>query len=230
MSLAEALARVREAIARAANRAGRSADAVTLVAVTKTVPVARIEEAYRLGLRHFGENRVQEFEQKCPHLAERTSMVWHMIGHLQRNKARRAASLFDCVDSLDSRALAEKLNTVAAEAGRRLPVLIEVRLAPETTKTGVDPPALAELAEAVMRLEHLDLQGLMAIPPFTEDAEAVRPYFSRLRQLRDELSRRLRRPLPRLSMGMSHDFEVAVEEGATEVRLGTALFGPRPAR
>lgn len=226
-ALAAALESVRARIARAAERSGRTAESVTLVAVTKTVPAEAICEAYRLGLRHFGENRVQEREAKRAALDELTEAVWHMIGHLQRNKARRAIELFHRLDSLDSLRLAEKLEAVAAERGVRMPVLIEVRLAPEESKTGVEPEALPALAEEVLRLPHLELEGLLAVPPFHSDPEQVRPYFRRLRQLRDRLASQLGVPLPRLSMGMSHDFEVAIEEGATEIRLGTALFGPR---
>jgi hypothetical protein len=229
-SVAERLQQVQERMDAAVRRAGRS-DEVTLVAVTKQVPVERIAEAYRAGLRHFGENRVQEFEDKHPRLTL-PSAAWHMVGHLQSNKARRALDLFDCVDSLDSLHLAEKLDKAAAEKGNRLSVLIQVHLGEEPSKHGVEPEQLAALAEQVAALANLRLEGLMTIPPFLEPAEEVRPYFRKLRELAEELDRR-RLPgvsMRRLSMGMSHDFEVATEEGATEVRLGTILFGPRPAR
>jgi pyridoxal phosphate enzyme (YggS family) len=226
-TLAVSLESVRTRIAAAAHRSGRPAASVTLVAVTKTVPPEAIREAYRLGVRHFGENRVQEREAKRPALGELREAVWHMIGHLQRNKVRRAIELFDRLDSLDSLQLAEKLEAVAAERGVRVSVLIEVRLAPEETKAGIEPEALPALAAHVLRLPHLELDGLMTVPPFCPDPEQVRPYFRRLRELRDRLAAQLGRPLPRLSMGMSHDFEVAIEEGATEIRLGTALFGLR---
>jgi hypothetical protein len=271
-SIAENLARVREGIAAAAARAGRRADQITLVAVAKTFPADRIRAAYEAGARHFGENRVQEWEAKAPLLRD-LDATWHLVGHLQSNKARRAASLFHSIDSVDSLALAQKLDRAVGEqvenpnpealvrpfrGGEVLPILIEVRLAPEETKSGVGPDELAALADAVLALPHLDLRGLMCIPPYYDDPEKVRPYFRRLRELRNSLRAhlasghsegvRLERPteesqhasaaaparaptgpvvLPELSMGMSHDFEVAIEEGATQIRLGTALFGPR---
>jgi PLP dependent protein len=224
------LERVRERMARAAGRAGRRVEDVTVVAVSKTFPFEAIRAAYDAGLRHFGENRVQEWESKQPRVAD-LDATWHLIGHLQSNKARRAASLFDRVDSVDSLALAQKLDAAAAESGSenggRIQVLIEVRLGDETTKSGVTEADLATLAEGVAGLGNLELLGLMTIPPFLDDPERVRPYFSKLRELGKGLRRRLGRPLPVLSMGMSHDFEVAIEEGATEIRVGTALFGVR---
>lgn len=226
--IAANLARVRERVGRAAGRAGRRAEQVTLVAVSKAFPAEAIRAAYEAGLRHFGENRVQEWESKQPHLAG-FDAVWHLIGHLQGNKARRAARLFDRVDSVDSLPLAQKMDMAAAAEGKRLPVLIEVHTGGEATKSGVDEKDLPALAEGVTALAHLELLGLMTIPPFFEKAERTRPYFRRLRELRDELSARLGGPLPLLSMGMSHDFEVAIEEGATEIRAGTALFGERGA-
>ncbi len=225
-AIAANFARVRERMARAAERAGRRADEVTLVAVSKTFPAEAIRAAYDAGLREFGENRVQEFEAKRPKLADLDS-TWHLIGHLQSNKSRRAAQLFDRVDSVDSLALAQKLDSAAAEYGKRLPVLIEVHLGGEATKSGVAETELSALAENLSALAHLELRGLLAIPPYSDDPERTRPYFRKLRELRDGLSRRLGRPCPALSMGMSHDFEVAIEEGATEIRVGTALFGSR---
>ena len=317
--------RILERIARAAQRAGRKPEEVTLVAVSKTFPAECIRQAYTAGVRHFGENRVQEWEVKQPLVAD-LNATWHLVGHLQSNKAARAARLFQRIDSLDSLALAQKLDRAAAEltartipsvgaghappsvltversvgalgqtsspavspdraaAGRpstsleasavplrpwRLTVLIEVRLAPEETKTGVAEGELPALAEAVLALPHLDLRGLMCIPPYCDDPEQVRPYFRKVRELRDAVLRQVASSqafasaalapaagchsepaaeglqpgaspsrskrgvapeeslLPELSMGMSHDFEVAIEEGATQVRLGTALFGPR---
>ena len=225
-AIAANLARVRERMARAAERAGYRADEVTLVAVSKTFPAEAIRAAYDAGLREFGENRVQEFEAKRPKLAD-LDATWHLIGHLQSNKARRAAQLFDRVDSVDSLALAQKLDSGAAEYGKRLPVLIEVHLGDETTKSGVAEADLAALAAGITALAHLELRGLLAIPPYSDDPERARPYFRKLRELRDGLSRRLGRPFRALSMGMSHDFEVAIEEGATEIRVGKALFGGR---
>jgi PLP dependent protein len=224
--IAANLARVRERISLAAERAGRRADEITLVAVSKTLPAEVIRAAYDAKQHEFGENRVQEFEAKRAQLAN-LDAIWHFIGHLQTNKARRAVELFDRVDSVDSLPLARKLDAAAGEFGKWLPVLIEVHLGEEATKMGVGESNLAQLAESLSSLAHLSLRGLMTVPPYFEDAERVRPYFQRLRELRDDLSRRLGRPLPALSIGMSHDFEVAIEEGATEVRLGTALFGAR---
>jgi PLP dependent protein len=220
------LAHVRERIARAAERAGRRADEITLVAVSKTFPVEAILPAYEAGLRDFGENRVQEFEAKHPKLAH-LDATWHLIGHLQSNKAKRAAQLFDRVDSVDSLPLAQKLDLAADDDEKRLRVLIEIHLGGEATKSGVAEADLPAVAEGISALAHLDLQGLLAIPPYSDDRELARRYFRKLRELRDQLSLRLGRPLPTLSMGMSHDFEVAIEEGATEIRIGTALFGVR---
>jgi hypothetical protein len=225
------LERVRERIARAAERAGRRAEDVTLVAVSKTFPPEAIRIAYEVGLRHFGENRVQEWESKQAHLTD-LDATWHLIGHLQSNKAKRAVHLFHRVDSVDSLSLAQKLDVAAAAsgAGKRLPILIEVHLGDEASKGGIAEPDLQGLAEGILTLWHLELLGLMTIPPFFEEAERMRPFFRKLRELCDGLSRRINRPLPVLSMGMSHDFEVAIEEGTTEVRVGTALFGQRQAK
>jgi pyridoxal phosphate enzyme (YggS family) len=222
------LLRLQERIARAAHRAGRHEEEITLIGVSKTHPAEVIREAYEAGLRHFGENRVQEWEEKRAG-TEGLAATWHLIGHLQRNKAARAARLFHSVDSVDDFALAQKLDRARAEAGvaGRLRVLIEVRVAREETKNGAEIEALPALAGKVAGLPLLELAGLMCIPPFLEQAEKVRPYFRRLRELRDELRGKLGLALPVLSMGMSHDFEVAIEEGATEVRVGTALFGTR---
>lgn len=225
-SIAENLARIRERIARAAERAGRRADEITLVAVSKTFPAEAARAAYDAGLREFGENRVQEFEAKHAKLAD-LDATWHLIGHLQSNKAKRAAQLFNRVDSVDSLSLAQKLDFAADDQEKRLPALIEVHLGGESTKSGVTEADLLALAQAVSTLAHLDLRGLMTVPPYSEDAEQVRPYFRKLRELREQLSHSLGKPIPVLSMGMSHDFEVAIEEGATEIRIGTALFGQR---
>jgi len=225
-ALAVNLEHVRERIARAAERGGRRPDEITLVAVSKTFPPEAIRAAFDAGLRHFGENRVQEWESKRPSLAA-LDATWHLIGHLQSNKARRAAYLFHQIDSLDDLALAKRLDAAAASEGKLLPALIEVHLGGEETKSGVSEAALPALAESIAPFAHLDFIGLMTIPPFFDDAERVRLSFRRLRELRDDLARRLGRNLPVLSMGMSHDFEVAIEEGATEIRLGTALFGAR---
>lgn len=224
--IAANLGRVHERIAKAAKRAGRSPDEITLVAVSKTFPAEAIRAAYKAGARHFGENRVQEWESKQPVLRD-LDAIWHLIGHLQSNKARRAAYLFRRIDSVDDLALAKKLDAAAAAEGKNLPVLIEVNLGDESTKSGVIEAGLSALAESVAPFAHLDLVGLMTIPPFTDDAEHARLHFRKLRELRDDLSRRLGRKFPVLSMGMSHDFEVAIEQGSTEVRVGTAIFGQR---
>jgi pyridoxal phosphate enzyme (YggS family) len=221
---------MQERIAGAAARAGRNADEITLIGVSKTHPANAIREAFEAGVRHFGENRVQEWEGKRTG-TEGLAATWHLIGHLQNNKAVRAARLFHSIDSVDDLALAQRLDRARVEVGipEKLRVLIEVRVAPEETKSGVETREASELAEKIAGLPRLELGGLMCIPPFLEQAEKVRSYFRRLRELRDDLAKTLGLALPVLSMGMSHDFEVAIEEGATEVRVGTALFGTRTA-
>jgi len=224
--IASNLAAIRERIARSAARAGRAAEDITLVAVSKTFPPEAIRSAFELGLRQFGENRVQEWESKRAAVAA-LDATWHLIGHLQSNKARRAANLFDRVDSVDSVALAQKLYAAAASEAKRLKILIEVHLGGEETKSGVPEADLPALADIIAQLQNLELRGLMTIPPYFEEPEQVRPYFQKLRTLRDQVSAQIGRPLNVLSMGMSHDFEIAIEEGATEIRVGTALFGER---
>jgi PLP dependent protein len=231
-AIAENVERVRDQIARAVGRARRRVEEITLVAVSKTFSTEAICAAYDAGLRAFGENRVQEFEAKRSKLNDAGGftggdVTWHLVGHLQSNKARRAAELFDRIDSVDSLALANKLDSAAAEQRKRLPVLIEVNLGGEKTKSGVGENDVASMTRGVAGLKHLELGGLMTIPPFFDDPESARPYFRQLRELRDGVSREVGRSLPVLSMGMSHDFEVAIEEGATEVRIGTAIFGER---
>jgi pyridoxal phosphate enzyme (YggS family) len=224
----ENLLQIQERIAGAAARAGRRAEEITLIAVSKTHPASAIHEAYQAGVRDFGENRVQEWEGKRAR-TEGLAATWHLIGHLQSNKTARAARLFHSVDSVDDFAIAERLDRARAEAGiaAKLRVLIEVRVAPEETKSGAETRALPDLAVRIAGLSRLHLAGLMCIPPFLEESERVRPYFRLLKELGGELTKKLGIPLPVLSMGMSHDFEVAIEEGATEVRVGTALFGAR---
>jgi len=237
-NIAENLRRIEEKICRAAARAGRVRSEITLIGVSKTHGAEAIREAYEAGVRHFGENRVQEWEGKRGEVASLGGAVWHLIGHLQSNKAGRAAGIFDCVDAVDDFAVAERLRRAWGEgagdvtaAGKwakaRLRVLIEVRVAREETKSGVAIDALAELGERVVAMEGLELAGLMCVPPYLEEAEKVRPYFALLREAREGLQAKLGMELPVLSMGMSHDFEVAIEEGATEVRVGTGLFGER---
>lgn len=229
-SIKENLLRIQERVAAAANRVGRRAEDITLIGVSKTHPAIAIQEAFQAGVRHFGENRVQEWEVKRVG-TNNLAATWHLIGHLQGNKAAKAAKLFHTVDSVDDLTLAQKLDRAMTGAASppKLRVLIEVRVAQEEAKSGAEIATLPELAEKIAALPQLELTGLMCIPPYLLDTEQVRPYFRRLRELRDELRTKLGLPLPALSMGMSHDFEVAIEEGATEVRLGTALFGGRAA-
>jgi pyridoxal phosphate enzyme (YggS family) len=227
-SIRENLLQVQERIFAAARRAGRRTEEITLVGVSKTHPAETIREAHDAGLRHFGENRVQEWAGKRDGIQDLTA-TWHLIGHLQSNKAVRAAKLFDSVDSVDDFALALRLDRARSEIGSRakLRVLVEVHIAKEEAKSGADTEEIPLLAEQIAGLPMLELAGLMCIPPFAENAEEARPHFRRLRELRDGLAKQLGRSMAVLSMGMSHDFEVAIEEGATEVRVGTALFGTR---
>jgi PLP dependent protein len=230
-------ARIQKRIAHAADRSDRRAEDITLVAVSKTFSAEAVAAAYELGLRHFGENRVQEFDSKREAL-DGLDATFHLIGHLQGNKARRAAEIFDAIDSVDSIALARKLDSALGERpevdASKLPVLIEVRLAAEKSKFGVTEAELPDLVETILKMPHLELRGLMAIPPFLENPEGVRPYFRRMQQIRDAMRHRFgaasANSFRELSMGMSHDFEVAIEEGATQIRVGTALFGSRVAR
>ena len=202
------------------------------MAVSKTHSAERIREAYGGGIRVFGENRVQEFAGKASSLLDLADAQWHMIGHLQSNKAAKAAELFGAVDSIDSLKLAERLNAAAETQNKKIPVLIEMNVGGETAKSGVPPESrdFEDLLLAAPRFEALEFRGLMTVPPFSEDAEDVRPYFRRLREIRDTIARRKLAAISMdvLSMGMSHDFEVAVEEGSTCVRVGTAIFGERP--
>jgi len=228
-SLSERIAEVRARLTAAAHRSNRPVDEITLVAVSKTHPAAAVREAITAGLDNFGENRVQEAETKIPDVG-RTAARWHLIGHLQSNKARRAVELFDCIHSLDSPDLAQRLNRLCEELERQeLPVLIQVDLGHETTKTGVAEKDVGELVAVIRDCPRLRLTGLMTLPPFFDEAERVRPYFSRLRELRDELKANgaFGDHPGELSMGMTHDFEIAIEEGATMVRVGTAIFGER---
>jgi len=228
VDIADNIGRVRERIAAACARAGRRPEEVKLVAVSKTVPPERIRQAYDAGLRDFGENRVQEASAKRPPLAD-LDATWHLVGHLQTNKARDARELFQYIHSVDSLRLAEKLDKAAVSGGGWLPVLLEVNLGEEPSKSGARGGEVLQLAEGVGLLPTLELRGLMVIPPFFEDPEQARPFFRRLRELAAMIqSRKLPGVFMReLSMGMSHDFEVAIEEGATLVRIGTAIFGPR---
>jgi pyridoxal phosphate enzyme (YggS family) len=231
--LRERLSGVLERIALSARRSGRRAEDVTLIAVSKTHPPELIRRAIEAGVTDLGENRVQEAEGKIIEIGHAAGVRWHLIGHLQSNKARRAVQLFDLVHSLDSAELALRLNRLRGEEGQSpLPVMIQVDLAGEETKTGAPEAELPELVERVAACEHLRLTGLMTLPPFFEEAEKVRPFFSRLRELRDRFKAAgaFGDGAGELSMGMSNDFEVAVEEGATLVRVGTAIFGQRGPR
>lgn len=224
------LDRVRSSIDAACRRSGRGPGEVKLMAVTKTHPASAISAAADLGIDVFGENRVQEFQSKRSAISTNEGLGFHLIGHLQSNKSSRAVELFDSVDSVDSLRLASRLNDAAQKLGKRLPVLVEIKLGSETAKTGLEPesPSLKELLEGLPDLASLEFDGLMTVPPYSDDPEAARPYFRRLRRLREQLaSANPHLKFRELSMGMSHDFPVAIEEGATMVRLGTALFGPR---
>lgn len=222
---AEALAEVRARIAAACSRSGRGPESVVLVAVSKTFPASAVEALVRCGQTVFGENRVQEALPKIDALGDRAR--WHLVGHLQRNKARHAVGAFELIHSLDGVDLATEIDRRAAAKGIVQPVLLQVNVAGEETKHGIGGAAVPELLDAVAGLAAIDLRGLMTIPPPVEDPEVARPWFARLRALRDDAERRVGRRLPDLSMGMSGDFEVAIEEGATLVRVGTALFGTR---
>ena len=229
--LQENLEKLEAAIGQACRRAGRSRAEIELMAVSKTYPAATICEAASLGLHLFGENRVQEFAAKSAgSVAAPEHIAVHLIGHLQSNKSARAAELFDGIDSLDSLRLAERLNEAAGRIGKRLPVLLEVKLSPEETKSGIDPesPEAAELLEHLPDLPHLNVRGLMTIAPWGVAEDVTRACFRSLRQMRDRwAAAHPRLSLEVLSMGMSGDFPIAIEEGATRIRIGTALFGPR---
>jgi PLP dependent protein len=213
----ENLEEIHARMEKAAARSGRKRADITLLAVSKTFPASALIEAYDAGIRDFGENYVQEFEVKRPQLGPMEDARFHLIGHLQSNKSRKAAELFQAVQTVDSAKLARRLS----ECGRPLAVMIEVKLSGEESKHGVAPEEIEPLAAAIRKMPNLNLQGLMTMPPWSEDQEQSRPYFARLRELG------LKHNLPKLSMGMSNDFEAAIEEGATHVRIGTALFGSR---
>ncbi|MDR1191108.1 MAG: YggS family pyridoxal phosphate-dependent enzyme [Verrucomicrobiales bacterium] len=225
IELEENLARVRAVITDAAARAERDPLTVRLVPASKHVPPETLRLAYGAGLRVFGENRVQEARAKQPLLP--ADIEWHFIGGLQKNKARDATRLFALIHSVDSVELAQELDRRAREAGKVQRVLIEVNVGGEASKHGASPPAVPALADAIFACDNLELRGLMTVAPFCEEVSKVRPFFRRLRELRDDLERDAGAKFPELSMGMSHDFAAAVEEGATIVRVGTALFGAR---
>ena len=225
MSVSANFERIRNEIADACARAKRDPEAVALMAVSKMHPAESILEAYAAGQRLFGENRVQEWQSKIVETSL-PDLEMHLIGPLQNNKTNKAAELFSAIDTLDSFKTAERLNRAAAELNKTIPVLIEVKLSPEETKHGLAPDELAGLLDQIAPLDRLVVRGLMTVPPWSEDAETARPYFQRLRRLRDELQQR-HPSVTELSMGMTNDFRVAIEEGSTTVRIGTALFGKR---
>jgi hypothetical protein len=227
MSIANNLTHLHEQIAEACHRANRSQDDVALMAVSKVHPVEAILEAYAAGHRLFGENRVQEFQEKSPHLAALTDAQFHLIGPLQSNKTTRAAELFHSIDAVDSLKIAQRLNTAAIALKKKLPIFIEVKLSHEESKHGLPPTELPALLTTIEELDAIEAVGLMTVPPWSLDPEPARPYFRELRRLRDE-SQKLHPNLTQLSMGMSNDFAVAIAEGSTCVRVGTAIFGKRP--
>jgi len=231
VSLATQLASIRDRLSIAARRANRDPDSIQLMAVCKTFPAQAILEAYDAGQRLFGENRVQEFADKYPKLAHLGDAQFHMIGHLQSNKAARAAEIFHAVDSLDSAKLAQRLNDAAQKLNKMLDVLIEINVGAEDAKSGLAPdsPEIDTILSQATNWPNLRIRGLMTVPPYTDDPEGAHPYFRQLRELRDRLAARnyAAVALDILSMGMSHDFEVAIEEGSTCVRIGTAIFGER---
>ncbi|MBY0506934.1 MAG: YggS family pyridoxal phosphate-dependent enzyme [Bryobacteraceae bacterium] len=217
MSITENLINFEKKILAACEHAKRAREEVTLIAVSKVFPVGALLEAYRAGARHFGENYVQEFESKWPEAKDLSDAKFHFIGHLQSNKARRAADIFHCVQTVDSLKVAQRLN----EGPHPIDIFLEVKLSEEGSKAGIDPMELPQLIDGVRALPNLRLRGLMTMPPWSEDPEVARPYFARLRELGRQ------HELKELSMGMSHDFAVAIEEGSTMIRVGTAIFGRR---
>ena len=225
MSLAENLKSIQQRIIDACARAGRAPESVTLIAVSKTHPPDAVAEAAKLGLMTFGENKVQEAKAKIPLCPGR--LRWHMLGHLQTNKCRDAVALFEMIQSVDSLYLAEELNKRAEQASKPLPILLEVNIEGEASKFGYRPEKALEDLERINALPRLEIHGLMTVPPWTPTPEKARPVFRRLRELKTECEQKLGAPLPHLSMGMTGDFEIAIEEGATLVRIGTALFGER---
>ena len=225
MSLTENLDSIQQRIRAACDRAGRAADSVTLLAVTKGQPPDAVNEAGRLGLVYFGENKIQEAKAKIPLCSGK--LRWHFIGHLQTNKCRDAVDLFGMIQSVDSLHVAQEISKRAEQAGKTMPILLEVNLAGEASKFGYRPEQLVAELTQINALPRVEIHGLMTVPPWSANAENVRPVFRQLRELKERCEQILGAPLPQLSMGMSGDFEVAIEEGATIVRVGTALFGPR---
>lgn len=227
-TIAENLGRVRERIAQAAAKAGRAVDEIELVVISKTHDAEKVREAVEAGQSLFGESRVQEARAKIPELP--SNLRWHLVGHLQKNKIRHALPLFEMIHSIDSVDLARDVNRIAEEEGMHPRVLLEVNVAGEGSKFGFQPNKLCEDMETLLALSRLSIEGLMCIPPLAEEAEASRKYFVSLRELRDALDKEFQMKLPKLSMGMTQDYPIAVQEGATLLRVGTAIFGERPKR
>jgi len=220
--------RIVELIEESCRRVGRDPSEVKVLAATKTRTPSEIEEAYRVGIRLFGENRVQEAREKIPQLRHLKGVQWHMIGHLQTNKVKYAVELFDCIETVDRKELVDELIKRMERKGiGKMEALIEVKLSPEESKHGCPPEGVEELLNYLLNFPQIKVLGFMTVPPYFENPESVRPYFVRLREIRDRMEERFGLKFPELSMGMSHDFPVAVEEGATIIRIGTALFGPR---
>jgi len=226
MNLAENLEKIQQRIRAACGRAGRDPESVTLLAVTKSQPPEAVQEAARLGLTLFGENKVQEAKAKIPLCPG--NLCWHFIGHLQSNKCRDAVDLFKMIQSVDSLSLAREIDKRAGQASKTMPVLLEVNVAGEASKFGYRPEQLLAELKALNALPRIEIHGLMTVPPWSAEPEKSRPHFHRLRELKERAEAVLGAPLPQLSMGMSGDFEIAIEEGATMVRIGTELFGLRP--
>ena len=227
MAIRENVEKIKERIEKAAQRAGRKSEDIILLAASKTQPPEKIVEAYEAGIRYFGENRVQEGIKKIEALSDLKDIHWHLIGGLQTNKAKYAVKYFELIHSLDREALTDEIDKRAGKIGKVQDVLIEVNVGEEETKYGVKPENLEKLFEYSLQKENLRILGLMCIPPYFEDPEKSRPYFAMLRDMKEQLEKKFNVSLPHLSMGMSHDFEVAIEEGATIVRIGTAIFGER---
>ncbi|NIP38064.1 MAG: YggS family pyridoxal phosphate-dependent enzyme [Candidatus Dadabacteria bacterium] len=227
MGIKEALEAINNKITKALEKSGRKASDITLLAVSKQVEAARIKEAIESGHRSFGENYVQEFVSKYEELSDYKDIDWHFIGHLQKNKVKYIIDKVSLIHSLDKLSLAEEINKRAEKLGITMPILVEVNLGGEASKSGIEPSELGSFLEQISVLEHIKLSGLMALPPYCENAEDSRKYFIKLRELRDGFNSSYT-TLTELSMGMSHDYEIALEEGATIVRVGTAIFGERP--
>ncbi len=227
MDIKENVKKIMETVKASAEKAGRNPEEIIILAASKTQPPEKILKAYEAGIRYFGENRVQEGMKKIDQLKDISDIHWHLIGGLQTNKAKYAVRYFEIIHSLDRKELADELDKRAGKIGKVQDVLIEVNIGEEETKYGVKPDKLEELFEYSLEKRYLNVLGLMCIPPYFEDKEKSRPYFARLREMKEKLEKDYQIKLPHLSMGMSHDFDIAIEEGATIVRIGTAIFGER---